>query len=85
MNANDLEILLRCHAHDSENKKSELFLVSNGLATMDCSGDSDILSLTPRGKAFVVMLCRTPLPEEVWTDPRNGLPVPQPGAISEFV
>jgi len=37
-------------------------------------GGGRTFALTARGKAYVEMICRVPLPEkkEVWIDPRNG-------------
>jgi hypothetical protein len=37
-------------------------------------GGGRTFALTARGKAYVEMICRVPLPEkkEVWIDPRDG-------------
>ena len=37
-------------------------------------GGNRTFALTARGKAYVEMICRVPLPEkkEVWIDPRDG-------------
>src|ERR1043165_5489157 len=46
-------------------------------------GGGRTFALTARGKAYVEMICRVPLPEkkEVWIDPRDG---EQYGGVSFF-
>jgi hypothetical protein len=47
-------------------------LISAGL--VDQWGGGRTFVLTAKGKAYVEMICRVPLPEkkEVWIDPRDG-------------
>jgi hypothetical protein len=88
-----IEILVQCHSSwairaDAPYLEEAGRMVCEGLLVQDSCykvAATAKYNLTPRGKALVAMLCQTPLPEEVWTDPRNGLPVPQPGSINEFV
>jgi hypothetical protein len=35
-------------------------------------GTPENIVITPRGKAFVDMLCQTPIPVQRWADPREG-------------
>jgi hypothetical protein len=46
-------------------------------------GGGRTFALTARGKAYVEMICRVPLPEkkEVWIDPRDGEQI----QVSEFL
>jgi hypothetical protein len=34
-------------------------------------GTPDNITITPRGKAFVDILCQTPIPVQRWADPRK--------------
>jgi len=48
-------------------------LIAAGLLiekNLDPGTPSNIV-ITPRGKAFVDMLCQTPIPVQRWTDPRE--------------
>lgn len=44
------------------------FLFKEGLVTSDWD-------VTPRGQTWITMLLRTPLPQQVWADPRDQIAV----------
>ena len=52
---------------------SPLFELMNAGLVSEWGGNRTF-ALTARGKAYVEMICRLPLPEkkEVWIDPRDG-------------
>ena len=77
MNPITIELMLHIY-YDSQphpKMRSDSFkdaarnLVSRNLVKFDAEDDS--FTSTSRGDAWVRMLLATPLPEQVWMDPRN--------------
>lgn len=51
-------------------------LLKRGLiATIEGATDHRVYEATERGRAFVQMLCDTPLPQQRWVDPRTQVVV----------
>lgn len=78
---NHIEVLLHYHCFTDKHPNEDAPAVK---AALDFFLKEDILRLskgdfttTERGKAFVTMLCTTPLPTKVWVNPlTNGIVSP---------
>ncbi len=51
-------------------------LIENGLIERAGPGDKTIYVPTEKCRQFALMLCRTPLPQVAWIDPRTGIVIP---------
>ena len=56
--------------HSDSFKDAAKTLIARQLVRPDPDGGDDLVSTT-RGDAWVRMLMSTPMPEQVWVDPRN--------------
>lgn len=77
MTPNDIEVLIHCHISPSPHPRIGMSAVAgaikmlkhNGLIRNE-SGMDDMVCwrTTERGKAFLQVLCDTPLPTQAWVD-----------------
>ena len=79
MSPYEIELLLDIHCSPAELPNAKVPLLdrtlndfeNEGLIVPDSSFDSG-WTTTLRGEALVKMLCDTPMPKQVWIDPRSG-------------
>ena len=78
MTPNDIEVLLHCHVspviHPRYDEPAVKETIENfcSRGILEPYGDHlTVFQTTARGQALVLMLCQTPLPEQVFIDPRT--------------
>jgi hypothetical protein len=79
MSPSDLEVLIHCHAIAGIHPRADAPAVRDVLERFrsndiieECSGDRrGEFYTTERGKAWLEMILRTPMPVEAWIDPRT--------------
>ena len=77
MTPNDIQVLLHCYCSPEPHPRLAAPAVSEAVNAFIKSGilakhDTDELRYKPtaKGEALIQMLCKTPLPEQVYVDPR---------------
>jgi hypothetical protein len=79
MTPNDIEILIHCHTTPLVHPRIDAPAVKESLEMMESHNliYQEILEeyylTTDKGKAYIAMLCNTPMPEQVWVDESNNV------------
>ena len=77
MSPYEIEILLSLHCSPAELSQAKTPLLDRTLHDFENEGliapykRESGWTTTPKGAAFVDMLCATPLPKQIWVDPRT--------------
>lgn len=81
MNPNEIEIMIHCHTSRATNPRRHAPAVKEAMSMLEAAemikpaipesgADADYFVTTEKGKKYIEMLCETPMPEKVWSDPR---------------